>query len=240
MLGRIAAVAVVRMDVRDLANVRPGLRHAHRGRDPVGRLDVGDTEYVLRIGIRLVEQEVGASVGEDRQHAKLFGHGAERRRVAARYDAGEQVDLGIELHPPQLFDVGIGAGRFVGDDGLDLALAQESALGVDLLGGHGVSLERRFTQDCRGAGEEGHVTDLERGVRNPSFCGFYGADQLRARDQAGAREAGPADRYAKGTEKIPTTDARCLVHEVLPGRWQILYLPTPKCCSITTEFFGSA
>ena len=160
VLGGVAAVAVVRMQMRDLADMRPGLRRADRRRDAVRRLDVGEAEGVFRIGNGLVEQEVGAAVHEHGQQREFLGHRAERRGVAARDDAGEQVDLAFELHPPQFFDVGVGAGGFVGGDGLDLALAQESALGIDLLGRHGVALQRRITEHRGGAGEEGHVAGL--------------------------------------------------------------------------------
>ena len=59
---------------------------------------------------------------------EFLGHRAQRRTVAARDDAGEQVDLAFELHAPELFDIGVGTGCFVRGDGLDLALAEETAL----------------------------------------------------------------------------------------------------------------
>src|SRR4030095_13342747 len=103
----------------------PGRAAAERRGYAVRRLDIGHAERVFRLRDGLVEQEVGAAVDEDRQQAQLLGHRAERRRVAARDDAGEQIDLALELHAPKLFDVAVGAGGFVGGDGLDLALAEE-------------------------------------------------------------------------------------------------------------------
>ena len=114
MLMHVAAVAVVRLDRRDPLCLGPGLRRADRRRDAVRRLDVGHAEDVFRLGHRLVEQEIGAAVVEHRQHAEFLGDRAEGRRVAAGNDAGEQVDLLGELHAAKLFDVGVGAGRFVG------------------------------------------------------------------------------------------------------------------------------
>ena len=110
VLGGVAPVAVVGMQMGDLARLRPGLRGADRRRDAVRRLDVGEAEGVFRLRNGLVEQEVGAAVDEDRQQAHFLGHRTERRRVAARNDAGEQVDLALELHAAKLFDVGVGAG----------------------------------------------------------------------------------------------------------------------------------
>src|SRR5262249_61291428 len=93
------------------------------------------------------------------------------RAVAARDHAGEQVDVALELHAPKLFDVGVGAGRLVGGDGLDLALAEQSTLGVDLFRRHDVALVRRLAEHSRRAGEERHVTGTEGGIRNPAFGG---------------------------------------------------------------------
>ncbi len=76
VLGSIAPITVVRMDMGDLADVWPGLCHADGSRDPVRRLNVGDAEHVFRIGIRLVEQEVGAPVRQNGQHRELLSHRA--------------------------------------------------------------------------------------------------------------------------------------------------------------------
>ena len=142
MLGRVAPIAVVGMDMGDLADLRPRLRGADGGGDAVRGLDVGEAEGVFGLRHRLVEQEVGAAIDEDGQQLQLFGNRAERRGIAARDDAGEQIDLALELHAAKLFDIGVGAGGFVGGDRLDLALAQKAALGVDLLGGENMALER--------------------------------------------------------------------------------------------------
>ena len=100
---------------------------------------------------------------------ELLGHRSQRRRVAARDDAGEHVDLLGELHAAKLFHVGVGAGILVRREGLDLALAENTALRVDLLGGQEVALERGLTEHRAGAGEEGHVTELERRGGNISL-----------------------------------------------------------------------
>ena len=59
--------------MRDLADTGPCLGGANRRGDAVGRLDVSDAEQVFRIGHRLVEEEIGAAVGKDRQEVQLFG-----------------------------------------------------------------------------------------------------------------------------------------------------------------------
>jgi hypothetical protein len=194
------------MDMGDLADVWPGLRHADRSSDPVRRLDVGDAEHVFRIGICLVEQEVGAPVRQNGQHRELLSHRPERRAVSAGDDAGEQVDLGVELHPPQLFDIGVGAGRLVRGDRLDLALAEEAALGVDLLRCHRVALERRLAEHRRGARQEGHVADLERRIGNLALCGFLGClEDPGAANQTGAGDSRSSDGHAQCVEKATTT-----------------------------------
>jgi hypothetical protein len=163
---------------------------------------------------RLVEEEVGAAVGEDRQHLELLGHRAERRGVGAGNDAGEEVDLAVELHAPEFFDVGVGPGGLVCGDGLDLALAEEPALGVDLLGRHRVALQRRLAQHRGGAREKGHMADLEGRVGDLPLGGLRGRlDDPRAADQTGRRQSGAADRHAQTVEKTATTGGWCLLHE---------------------------
>src|SRR5262249_21360938 len=140
-----------------------------------------------------------------------------RRRVAARDDAGEEVDLAFELHAPKLFDVAVGAGGLVGGDGLDLALAQEAALGVDLLGLQRVTLERRLAEHRGRAGEASHVTRLVRGIWNLALGRLGGRlDQMWCGDQAGARETGPADRHSERAEKFSTIDCAWIVHGFSP------------------------
>ena len=187
--------------------LRPGLRGADRAGDAVRRLDVGDAEDVVRVRHRLVEQEVGAAVDEDREQLELLGDRAERGRVAARDDAGEEVDLLGELHAAKLLDVGVGAGGLVGLERLDLALAEQAALGVDLLGGEHVALVRRLAQHRGGAGEERHVAGLVGRAGNVALWRFgRGLDQLRSGNQAGAGEAGSADRHAERAEKFSAID----------------------------------
>ena len=166
MVEGVAAVRVVGMDVGDLLCGRPSLRRRDRAGHAVGRLDVGDAERELRVRHRLVPQEIGAAVDKDREQTELLGDRSERGGIAARYDAGEHVDLLGELHAAKLFHVGVGAGVLVRRDGLDLTFAENTALRVDLLGGQHVALERGLSEHCRGAGKEGHVAELERGGRN--------------------------------------------------------------------------
>ena len=128
MLMHVAAIAVVWLDGADALGFGPCLRRADRRGNAVSRLDVGHAEDVFRLGHCLVEQEVGAAVVEHRQYAKLLSDRAEGWRVAAGNDAGKQVDILGELHAAKLFDVGVGTRRFVGEDRLDLALAEEARL----------------------------------------------------------------------------------------------------------------
>src|SRR5262245_45489574 len=204
------------MDVRDPAHLRPGLCRTDRRRDAVRRLDVGNAESVFRLRNGLVEQEIGATVDEDRQQAQLFGHGPERRRIAARDDTGEEVDLALELHAPKLFDVGIGSGGLVGGDGLDLALSQQTALGVDLLGRQEVPLQRWLTEHRGRTGQKGHVPGLVGGIRNLAF-GWLGSGfhQLRSGNEAGTGKAGPADGDTERAEKLASIDCGGFVHGLL-------------------------
>src|SRR5262249_56658035 len=110
------------MDVGDLLRGGPGLGNGQRAGDAIRRLDVGDAEDVVRVGHRLIEEEVGASVYEDGEDLELLGYGAEGGCVAARGDAREEVDLLRRLHATELLDVGVGARVLVGLDRLDLAL----------------------------------------------------------------------------------------------------------------------
>ena len=116
---------------------------------------------------------------------KLLGDRAEGRRVAAGDDAGEEVDLLGELHAAKLFDVGVGAGRLVGDDGLDLPLAQEAAFGVDLLGRQQMPFAAGLAQKIGGAGQEGDVAGLERRVGNVALGLVGRLDGSRAGEVGG-------------------------------------------------------
>src|SRR4029077_2948563 len=127
------------------------------------------------------------------QYAEFLGDRGERGRIAARDHAGEEVDLALELHAPKLFDVGVRASGLVGGDGLDLALAEKSALGVDLLRRENVALVRGLAEHGRRAGEERHVAGAVRRIRNLSLGRLGGGfDELRSGNKAGAGEAGPA------------------------------------------------
>ena len=61
-----------------------------------------------------------------------------------------------ELEPAELLHVGVGARRLVGLQGLDLALAEEPALGVDLLRGQDVPLVGLLAEHRGRAREERH------------------------------------------------------------------------------------
>ncbi len=89
---------------------------------------------------RLIKQEICTPVGEKRKHTKFFSHGAQGRRVSARDDAGENVDVLREFHPSEFLDIGVGASRFVRCDGLDLPLPEKPTLCVDLLSGKDMPL----------------------------------------------------------------------------------------------------
>src|SRR6266581_265856 len=119
------------MDVGDPPHVRPRLGDGERAGATVSRLDVGDAENVVRIGNGSIEQEIGAAVHEDREDLELFGDWPQSRRIAARGDAAEKVDLLLELHPAQLLDVRIRAGGLVRLKDLDLAPAEKPAGRVD-------------------------------------------------------------------------------------------------------------
>ena len=204
----VAAVGVVGVDVGDPPDLGPRHGRGDRARHAVRRLHVGDAEDVVGIRHGLVEEEVGAAVDEDREELELLGHRPERGRVAARDDAGEEVDLLAELHPPHFLDVGVGAGVLVGLERLDLPLPQETALGIDLVGGEHVALVRGLAEHGGGAGEEGHVADLVGRVRHlarvlhlgfrPVHAGQHG--QARRRSRGGGR-----DRHAQLAQEIAAT-----------------------------------
>ena len=192
----VAPVGVVRMDVGDPANLGPGHGGRHGRRHAVGRLHVGDAEDVVRVEHRLVEEEVGAPIDEDGEQLERLRLGPEGRRVAARDDPGEEIDLLRELHPAHFLHVGVGARGLVGLDGLDLALTQQSALGVDLLGGQDMALVRGLSEHGGRAREEGHVPDLVRRVGNIALGLRVGSlDESRCADE---RHAGRGRRGADG------------------------------------------
>src|SRR5690606_9153237 len=116
-----------------------------------------------------VEQEIGAAVVEDRQNAEFLGNRTKRGRVAAGNDAGEQVDVFLKLKATELLDVGVGAGRLVGKQAFDLALAEQPAFSVDFLGRQKVPLASGIAQQVGRTSQEGHVRGLERLVGNISL-----------------------------------------------------------------------
>jgi len=179
-------------------------------------LDIGDAKQILRIRHRLVEQEIGATVGKDRQQAELFGNRAERRRISARDDAGEHIDVFGELHAAKLLDIGIGAGGLIGSYGHDLAFAKQAALGVYLFGSEVVAFYRGLAEHRRRSAQEGHVTDLKGRIRNLPFSGLCGFEQRRSGHRAGPYEAGTADGDAELIKKVAPIDIAGLVHSPSP------------------------
>src|SRR2546422_8057126 len=107
----------------------------------------------------LFRSEVGAAVDEDREELQPLGDGTQRRRVAARGDAAEEVDVLGELEAPELLDVGVGPGVLVGLEDLDLPLAEEAAGSVDLLRREKLALVHRLAEHSPWPGEERHVAD---------------------------------------------------------------------------------
>ncbi len=83
MFVHVATVTVVRLNRGNLLHIRPCRCRADCGGDAVCRLNVGYPEDILRIGNRLIKQEVRASIVEQGQDAKLLRHWTERGRVAA-------------------------------------------------------------------------------------------------------------------------------------------------------------
>ena len=158
--------------------------------DAVRRLDVGDAEGVFRLRHRLVEQEVGAAVDEDRQQPSSSATGPSAGVLPLEMMPVNRSIFSGELHAAKLFDVGVGAGGFVGRDGLDLALAEEAALRVDLLGRQDVALRARLAEHRGRAGEERHVAGLERRVGDVSFDLFRRCCRVdHGRRQVGATAA---------------------------------------------------
>jgi len=139
-------------------------RGTDRSSDAVRRLDIGHPEGVLRVRNRLVEQEVGAAVVEQREHPQLFRHRPEGGSVAARNDPREKLDVLRQLHAPQFLHVAVGPGGFVSENRLDLALAEQTALRIDFLLGEDMSALARATQKLGRAGQKRGVTNLDRPV----------------------------------------------------------------------------
>src|SRR5262249_59505645 len=105
---------------------------------------------------------------------QFLGNRAESWGVATGDDTGEEVDIGRQLHAPQFLDIRISTRRFISGDGLDLTLAEESSLGVDLLGSQDMSLIGWLPQYGTGACEECHMAHLEGLVGDfplRCFCG---------------------------------------------------------------------
>src|SRR5262249_20113583 len=90
-------------------------------------------------------------------------------RVAGGYHAGEPVDALCKLHSSELFDIAVDTGRFIRRNRHDLACAEKSALGVDLVGGKGMPFQCRSPQSGAGSRLKGHMADREGGGGNLSF-----------------------------------------------------------------------
>src|SRR5262249_35635741 len=91
----------------------------------------------------------------------------------------------------------------VGGDGLDLALAEKAARGVDLLGGQGVALERRESQDRARPRLDRDVSELDGRFRDAP------ARRILRRRHAGDREiagGGAPERHAESGQEITSTD----------------------------------
>ncbi len=226
MIECIAAVAVVRMDVGELAHLRPGRRGADRTGDAVGRLDRRNPEDVFRLGDDLVEQEVRAPVSENGQQLKLLRHRTERRRVAARNDAGEQIDVVLHLQPAHLLDIGVHARRLVCPYRLDLAFAEEAALRVDLFRRKGMSLDRWFRHHGQRTGQERHVGghiglvgNVALDLAGRSRC----VDQRGRQAAGGGARGGGADGDAHPAQEFPASDVRYFGHAIRFGHDSISF-----------------
>src|SRR5207302_669663 len=106
----------------------------------------------------------------------------------------------------ELFDVRVRSRRLVRLDDLDLPLAEQPPVGVDLLSGEEVAFVRRLAEHRRGTGEERHVADLEGFVRDTPLGLRDGLRDWKP-GQAPRRGAGRHPHAdAKSTQKIPASD----------------------------------
>src|SRR5207245_11418153 len=88
--------------------------------------------------------------------------------------------------------------------GLDLAPAEQPALGMDLFRRKNMALQRRFTEYRPRTGQERHMSGLEGGVGYLALRRLAGRfHQLGSGHQAGAGEPGSPDCDAESAEKIP-------------------------------------
>src|SRR2546429_2378582 len=112
---------------------------------------------------------------------------------------------------------GVGAGRFVRGDGLDLALAEETAGSIDLLSGERVALERRRTQHGAGPREDRDVAEPDGLVGNPALGLVGGLARARHR-KLGERRTQRRRTHgdAEPSEGLPSIDA--LGHARLPAQ----------------------
>jgi hypothetical protein len=177
-----APEVVVRVNMRDPFYVGPSSRRSHHARYGVRRENVRDAKHVFRLLDDDVEEMVRAAVGKNCWNCQFFRNRSKRNCVAGRYHAGEPIDPLGKFHSPELFDIAIDTSGFIRRNGRDLARAKKSALGVDLVGGKGMPLQRRSSQIGAGPGLKGHMTDLKRRVGNFSFRCNDGARDTRSRD----------------------------------------------------------
>jgi hypothetical protein len=193
------------MDVGDPLYVGPRFaRGQHAGYGVRGE-NVRHSKHVFRFSHHDVEQMVRAAVGENRRDCQFFRNRSKRNGVAGGYHAGEPVDSLRELHSSELFHIAVDTGGFVRCNGHDLARAEKSAFGVDLVGGKRMPFQRRRSQIGARPRRKGHMTHLERRVGNFSFRrdrsgGTRGRD-IGARAESccepqAADEASPIDGFA--------------------------------------------
>ena len=209
VLENIAPVAVIGLQRGDAPHLGPMRRGADRSRDAVRRLDVGHPEGVLRVRHRLVEQEVGAAVVEQREHPQLLRHRPEGGGVAARNDAREELDVLRQLHAPQFLHVAVGPGGLVSEDRLDLALAEQAALRIDFLLGEDMSALARAAQKLGRAGKKRGVTDLDRPVGDVALRFDR---SIRGPDSGGPKARRP-QRRAELFQKAAALLQQFLVHD---------------------------
>src|SRR5262249_17483662 len=103
----------------------------------------------------------------------------------------------------------------IGVDGLDFALAEQSALGVDLLRRKDVTLQRWLAEHGRRAGQEGHVAGLEGLIWNFALRRFGGrTNHFWASHKASAGKTSSTDCDAERTQQVSSVHWCWFVHIV--------------------------